>query len=317
MNSPAFRFLLLSVLIYSLTGCASANSTEAAPLSTDSYELKVMETSRNHSLTSEENLQLRQSIVEFLQGRGPLQPGVYYVRVNFPPEIEGGAGDYMVVQLTVAPAVTTYTYLPSYSAGGASSYEPYDPLYFNSLYSSSPYYQQFDYRAGRYYPTYPRYFGRPRLPQREPEPRHFSDQQRKPDKRPEPYARNLPMTKGDHDHDHDRSPPVANLPSPESKRTRPNHVSGQPANPPVDNRKRTPSPAPRGDAAPQPKYNPTRGRSEEAQPERRRAEVRPMPTERSGGSSYSPMPHARPGPEPVAPAARDSDNDGKKRQQQN
>lgn len=45
----------------------------------------------------------------------------------------------MVVQLTVIPTTTTYTYLPAYSASGSLADEPYDPLYFNSLYSSSPF----------------------------------------------------------------------------------------------------------------------------------------------------------------------------------
>lgn len=313
INFPVVRVGLCLGLIYFLAGCVAVNPATAAWSQAANYEIKVVEASRPHPLTAEENLQLRQSIVEFLQGRGSLQPGAYYVRVNFPPESEGGVGEYMVVQLTVIPTTTTYTYLPAYSASGSLAYEPYDPLYFNSLYPSSPYYQQFDYRAGHYYPSYPRYSGRPRLPQREPEPRHFPDQRRKPEERPEPDDHNSPPAK--RHADHDRSPSATNPSSPEPTRARPNGASGRSANPPPDNRKVTPPPAPRGDPTPLPKYNPTRGRAEEGSPERRRSEVRPLPTDRPSGPSYSPPPRARPGPEPVTPMVRDSDNDGKRQQQ--
>lgn len=313
INFPVLRVGLCLGLIYFLAGCVSANPATAAWSQAANYEIKVVEASRSYPLTAEENLQLRQSIVEFLQARGALQPGAYYVRVNFPPEIEGGAGEYMVVQLTVIPTTTTYTYLPSYSASGSLADEPYDPLYFNSLFSSSPYYQQFDYRAGRYYPTYPRYSGRPRLPQRKPEPHHLPDHRRKPEERPEPQDQNSPPAR--RHADHDRSPPATNPSSPDATRTRPNGASGRSANPPADNRKITRPPAPRGDAAPLPQYNPTRGRAEEVSPERRRSEVRPLPTDRSSGPAYSPPPRARPGPEPVTPMVRDSDNDGKRQQQ--
>jgi len=313
INFPVVRVGLCLGLIYFLAGCVAVNPATAAWSQAANYEIKVVEASRPHPLTAEENLQLRQSIVEFLQGRGALQPGAYYVRVNFPPESEGGVGEYMVVQLTVIPTTTTYTYLPAYSASGSFAYEPYDPLYFNSLYPSSPYYQQFDYRAGHYYPSYPRYSARPRLPQREPKPRHFPDQRRKPEERPEPDDHNSPPAK--RHADYDRSPSATNPSSPESTRARPNGASGRSANPPPDNRKVTPPPAPRVDPTPLPKYNPTRGRAEEGSPERRRSEVRPLPTDRPSGPSYSPPPRARPGPEPVTPMVRDSDNDGKRQQQ--
>jgi hypothetical protein len=45
--------------------------------------------------------------------------------------------------------------------------------------------------------------------------------------------------------------------------------------------------------------------------------VHPMPTNRSSGSSYSLPSRDRSGSEPVTPAVRDSNNDGKERQQQN
>jgi hypothetical protein len=315
INFPVVRVGLCLGLIYFLAGCVAVNPATAAWSQAANYEIKVVEASRPHPLTAEENLQLRQSIVEFLQGRGALQPGAYYVRVNFPPESEGGVGEYMVVQLTVIPTATTYTYLPSYSAGGSLAYEPYDPLYFNSLYARSPHYQQFDYRAGRYYPTYPRYSGRPRFPQREPEPRHYSHQRRKPEERSEPHDQNSPPAK--RHADHDRSPLAPNPSSPEATRTRPHGPSGRSVNPPADNRKITRPPAPRGGSAPLPQYNPTPGRAEEVPPERRRSEVHPMPTNRSSGSSYSLPSRDRSGSEPVTPAVRDSNNDGKERQQQN
>jgi hypothetical protein len=134
-----------------LSGCATHTAT-VPPSPARNYNLTVVESSPNLTLSPQDTEKLRTYVLQYLLTQGPVRNDSYSVRIDFPPEAPGAAPAYLVVQLTAEPQ-PTYTLITAYP-------EPwyYDPYFWGYSYFGLfgyAYYDQFYYNHDHYYRPIP------------------------------------------------------------------------------------------------------------------------------------------------------------------
>jgi uncharacterized membrane protein YgcG len=141
-----------------MSGCGTMQTAAVRRPSLADYSIRVVKSSGNREVSSQELAQLRNEVIKFLESQQLAPQDSYYVEVNLPPDASGAPGETLVVQLANVSA-NSYRLVSAYAA----SQEDYPYYYYGYGYRSSyapsflyGYYDPFDYYyGGGSYPSTP------------------------------------------------------------------------------------------------------------------------------------------------------------------
>jgi hypothetical protein len=130
-----------------LAGCETMHTARKQEPVKPAYDFTVVQSSSDRTLTPADLALLREAVAKFLAGQGLVRSGEYLVRVDFPPDQPGAAGEWVIVKLTNLPT-PTYTLVAAYSASEPEYFDPYDLRY--GSWAEPYYYDPFDFGRGIY-----------------------------------------------------------------------------------------------------------------------------------------------------------------------
>lgn len=158
---PMKTFMRIGSLIVALgaavllAGCAGYRSTKPTSLSGTDFE--VVETSTKRLLNSQEMIQLRAAVAQYLEKEGAVASGDYYVKVFLAPDKDGVPAEWVVVRFTrdtdlrfavvgsypansySTRSYASYDYYPyGYGSFGRLSFQYYDDPYYGRRYHFPP-----------------------------------------------------------------------------------------------------------------------------------------------------------------------------------